>query len=309
MKNTDETLRTDPELDAVLAEMSDEVPPMPADFHSRWMSAVRAEAGNAAPAAEEGPRKAPVSLARWTRILSVAAVFVFLIGGTVIYRNSRKTLSFTPAAKESQAVMAAGEAPTADGEEPLQMLSAEPEAAVMEEAVEMEEAMAKDAAMDAAYVEDGFAANGAAEDAEADGAAAPALFAMSAEPKAAAKSAGEAHEAEAAEEAYEAEEYAAEEYIAEEYAAEAYAAETGGAAEAPAMPAATMMPTAAPTPLPAEPEAEEPAERKAETGFLAEAGAFLTDMGDFLLAALPYLAVLAVPAAAAVFFRRRKKRG
>ena len=108
MKNTapEETLRIDPELDDALAAMAEEVPPMPADFHDRWMSAVRAEAGNTAPAAEEGPRKAPVSLARWTRILSVAAVFVFLIGGTLIYRNSKKTLSLAPAAEMSHVVMA-----------------------------------------------------------------------------------------------------------------------------------------------------------------------------------------------------------
>ena len=43
-------------------------------------------------------------------------------------------------------------------------------------------------------------------------------------------------------------------------------------------------------------------------GFLQAAGAFFTDMGDFLLAALPYLLVLAVPAAAALVIRRKKAR-
>ena len=41
---TEKTLQADPELDAVLEQMADEVPPMPADFHDKWMSAIRAEA-------------------------------------------------------------------------------------------------------------------------------------------------------------------------------------------------------------------------------------------------------------------------
>ena len=53
----------------------------------------------------------------------------------------------------------------------------------------------------------------------------------------------------------------------------------------------------------------ETAEETRETGFLQDAGAFLSDMWDFLLASLPYLAVLAVPALVALIFRRRKKRG
>ena len=124
--------------------------------------------------------------------------------------------------------------------------------------------------------------------------------------------------------AYEADCAAEEEYAAEaEYAEEAeYAGEaayeaapataalTAAPTEAPAAAltaaptaALTAAPTAAPadTPAPAEePEAE-------ETGFLPAAGAFFTDMGDFLLAALPYLLVLAVPAAAALVIRGKKK--
>ena len=38
-------------------------------------------------------------------------------------------------------------------------------------------------------------------------------------------------------------------------------------------------------------------------------GEFIADMGDIRLAALPYLAVLAVPAVIAVILRRRKKNG
>lgn len=298
MKNTapEETLRIDPELEDALAAMAEEVPPMPADFHDRWMSAVRADAEKNAPAEkaapEESPREAPVSLVRWTRILSVAAVFVFLIGGTLIYRNSKKTLSLAPAAEMSHAVMAGGEAPAEDSGAELR-----PEAPAVMGIMEAEEA-AQDMAMEAAYEEAAMAA-APAEDAETDGAA-PALFAVNAAPKAAAKTAGEAYEASAAEEA-----------AYEEDAEEAYEAEAGSAAEAPAArPVATLMPTAAPTQPPAVPEKKtETAEETRETGFLQDAGAFLSDMGDFLLASLPYLAVLAVPALVALIFRRRKKRG
>ena len=68
------------------------------------------------------------------------------------------------------------------------------------------------------------------------------------------------------------------------------------------VPSATASPTE-PVPVPQE-KTDEPAE---SSGFLRNAGEFLTDMGDFLLAALPYLAVLAVPAVIALIIRRRKK--
>ena len=165
MKNTapEETLRIDPELDDALAAMAEEVPPLPADFHDRWMSAVRAEAEKNAPAdkpvPEESPSKAPVSLARWTRSLSVAAVFVLLIGGTLLYRNSKKTLSLAPAAEMSHAVMAGGEAPAEDGGAELR-----PEAPAVMGITDAEEA-AQDMAMEAAYEEAAMAAT-PAEDAE-----------------------------------------------------------------------------------------------------------------------------------------------
>ena len=92
----------DEELNAILDQMADEVPPMPADFHARWMNAVRAEAGSTAPAGESVPKQ-PLSIVRWTRILSVAVVFVFLIGGTLLYRNSKKSLtSSVPVAMEKR---------------------------------------------------------------------------------------------------------------------------------------------------------------------------------------------------------------
>ena len=80
------------ELDGMLEQLAEDVPPMPADFREKWMKAVREEARKTEPAAEEktsGKRGATVI--RWTRILSVAAAFVFLIGGTLLYRSGKNS--------------------------------------------------------------------------------------------------------------------------------------------------------------------------------------------------------------------------
>ena len=55
MKKTEpeQNLMADEELDAALAQMAEEVPPVPAGFRERWMEAVLAEAKGAAPAAGE----------------------------------------------------------------------------------------------------------------------------------------------------------------------------------------------------------------------------------------------------------------
>lgn len=77
------------EIDRLLEEMAETAPEVPADFHDRWMNAVREEAGK--------QKKAPVS--QWPKILSVAAAFVLLIGGVILVRtNGRKQqTSDTPA--------------------------------------------------------------------------------------------------------------------------------------------------------------------------------------------------------------------
>ena len=288
---------TDAELDAALAQMAEEVPPMPADFHDRWMNAVRAEAGSTAPAEEPAP-KHTLSIVRWTRILSVAAVFVFLIGGTLLYRNSKKSLS-SPVSLEAEKQDAVETAV-----EPATELAA---GAVMETAEEAEEAAAEEPLMMESYMQaaavDGAAgvpADAEAEDREALKAAGAVQNAFTAAPKEAAET--DAEEADYAMEAAEFE---------EEPAMEAAAYE---AAEEAAMPAPTKAltpaPTAAPTASPTvEPTAVPTVEPEPEqTGFLPAAGAFFTDMGDFLLAALPYLLVLAVPAVTALVIRRRKNK-
>ena len=94
-------------LDAELAAMADEAPGVPADFHAKWTAAVRAEAENHAEsrpesASEDDLRKAidtpddgeadseSRNVRRQLRyILSAAAVFVFLIAGTMVTRSQR----------------------------------------------------------------------------------------------------------------------------------------------------------------------------------------------------------------------------
>lgn len=290
---------TDAELDAALAQMAEEVPPMPADFHARWMNAVRAEAENTAPAEEPAPKQ-PLSIVRWTRILSVAAVFVFLIGGTLLYRNSKKSLtSSVPFATEKREDTETAVEPNA---EPVAELAA---GAVMEEA---EEAAAEGPLMVESYMQaaavDGAA--GVTAEAETEGrqalnAAGTVQNTLAAASEAKPAEAGNSVTEEEADYAMEAAEYE------EEPVMKAAACE---AAEEAAVPVPTEVPTPEPTAVPTVEPTDVPTEEPEpeQTGFLPAAGVFFTDMGDFLLAAMPYLLVLAVPAVAALFIRRRKNK-
>ena len=306
----------DNELNNALEQLAEEVPPMPADFHDRWMNAVRAEAKKTAPAAETETREKTATLVRWTRMLSIAAVFVFLIGGTILYRNSRKTLSAPYAAVENAALPEAAEPAEEKAEakaEPAAEEAAEaavPEAAAEEpeadmavyEAYEAEEAPVMMAAVpEAPAAEEADLAAEAEEPDRMYAKSASSVNAAANAPvgEAPALTAGKA--AEAADEAAPVWEDAEAEYEEEAAYEEAAPVPTEAPTEVP-----TAVPTAAPTEAPdPEPTAEPSGQEK--TGFLSEAGAFFSDMGDFLLAALPYLLVLAVPAAAAVIIRRRKK--
>lgn len=265
MNQTDmeKNLQADPELDAVLEQMSGEVPPMPADFHDKWMNAIRAEAAQNASAPEEKTEKKVVSLTRWTRILSIAAVFIFLIGGTALYRNSRGSLM--PAADKTEAAVMAD------------LASAAWEEAAEETAGEEPDIRKKNAAT---------------------------MTLAAGAPQA-------ASEAEAPETWSEAAAYDAEPALAMGAASMETAETEYDAAEEPMpLPQATAMPTM-PTAVPEEAETDtsEAEQTEEAPGLLRQAGEFITDMGDFLLAALPYLAVLAVPAVIAAVLRRRKKNG
>lgn len=259
-------------LDEALAQMAEEVPPMPADFHDRWMSAVRAEAEKEKTETEEKPRDKTGVLVRWTRILSAAAAFVFLIGGTLLYRSTKKSLSDPENAIKQGTVIAAEtaeEAAVYEAADEAPAVAAEP---VLYAAVQAD-------AGDADAVENSMMAGGAALN----------LFAAAPREAASEKTAAAASADYAANAAEDAAEYESEAYEAEAFMEEAD--------EAPEIPE----PTAAPTEAPESASGPEPT-----PGFLQQAGAFFTDMGDFLLAALPYLLVLAVPAAAALVLRRKK---
>ncbi len=297
---TEQTPVTDAELDAALAQMAEEVPPMPADFHDRWMNAVRAEAEKPAPSEEPAPEQ-PISIVRWTRILSVAAVFVFLIGGTLLYRNSKRSLtSSVPLAMEKREDAEAAAEPEAEPEAEPAVADAgalpdDAEEAAAEEPL-MAESYMQAAAVDGAA---GVSADAEAENREALKAAGAVQNAFAASKTKPAEAAGsDVEEADYAMETAEYEDAPAMEAAAFEAAAEAAMPEPTEAQTAEP----TAVPTAEPTAVPTiEPEPE-------QTGFLPAAGAFFTDMGDFLLAALPYLLVLAVPAVIALAIRRRKNK-
>lgn len=259
-------------LDEALAQMAEEVPPMPADFHDRWMSAVRAEAEKEKTETEEKPRDKTGVLVRWTRILSAAAAFVFLIGGTLLYRSTKKSLSDPENAIKQGTVIAAETA----------------EEAAVYEAADEAPAVAAEPVLYAAVQADAGDAD-AAENSMMAGGAALNLLAAAPREAASEKTAAAASADYAANAAEDAAEYEYEAYEAEAFMEEAD--------EAPEIPE----PTAAPTEAPESASGPEPT-----PGFLQQAGAFFTDMGDFLLAALPYLLVLAVPAAAALVLRRKK---
>jgi hypothetical protein len=266
MKQTDteKMLQNDPELDALLDQMAEDVPPMPADFHDNWMSAIRTEDKQAAPAAEEKEEKKPVSIVRWTRILSVAAMFVFLISGTLLYRNTKGTMRPAMNAEKKEAAVMTEMAVTAveeAAEEEAESEACDPDRDAGN--------MPLSASVPMAAVSDAAAADTKSYEAEVNEAPAMAM--------------GAAVEEDAVYEAAEA------------------------AEEPMPVPAATSMPTAEPVPEPEEAGTADEPETTEQSGLLQQAGEFFTDMGDFLLAALPYLAVLAVPAVAALLLNRRKK--
>lgn len=263
--DTEKNLQADPELDAVLEQMSGEVPPMPADFHDKWVNAIRTEAKQKTPAIEEKEEKKTISVVRWTRILSVAALFIFLVGGTILHRNSRGSLTPVLSAEKKEAANLA----------------------------DLDSAAWEEAAEETAGEEPDIRKKNAATMTLAAGA-----------PQA-------ASEAEAPETWSEAAAYDAEPALAMGAASMETAETEYDAAEEPMpLPQATAMPTMpAAVPEEAETDTSEAEQTEEATGLLRQVGEFITDMGDFLLAALPYLAVLAVPAVIAAVLRRRKKNG
>ena len=280
--------RNDPAMpDRILAQMAQETPEMPADFHARWTEAVRAEA-----AGQQTEKKHEVRR-QWRYILSAAAVFVFLIGGTLITRGMKKDKAAkAPAMNESAAAVSEA------AEEPDPGMPETNGAVLFAEAVKDADAFAGGAAPEAAAPEAqadfAMEAEAVYEDAMTEAEAAYDDAPM--------YEAAEAYEEEAYESdaAYEASSYeetnsvqaassAREKTAAAGETAMSFSAganKAAGESMIPAQTAAaamapepTMKPTAEPTEEPAEEPAEEPEEEAADdndgfTGFLKDLGIF-----------------------------------
>lgn len=290
MKRTEDMAEREPlteipegteEIDRALQDMAENTPEMPADFHDRWMAAVREEAGK--------KKKIP-----WTRILSTAAVFVVISAVVINSRSKNKD----QAAVQNELFDSAAVVESASPEPDMvsnEAVESVPEAAVPEAAASMKAAEPETAEADADYAAEAvFEAAGEAEDAD--------FAAQAAEEPAGNMKAAGAAEPEPADADYAAEAVygtvdeigAAPEPAAAMAAAEApEAMEAESAEEIPeadaelkaagAMPATASAPTAAPTamasPAPAE-EIREAAAGDAETEESASEKEI--PMGDFV---------------------------
>ena len=276
-------LLSEEELNRKLAQMAEETPDMPEDFHARWTEQIRAEAG------EKPAEKSRENRRQWRYILSAAAVFVFLIGGTLLTRNHGK-VNHTDAAERKESVTAvsyedAGTAGAANGSAaPGIMADRTAETEIREAEASYEEAPMEAAVLNA-FTEE--AADAAMEEYAMDEDA-EAWYDAETEEAAMGNDTGEAPVAGAA------------------MKAESAAAKN---AEEPA---------AEPDQMPAEPdEAEEPAEEEAEETAESETAeeesgfaGFLKDLGIFTLKTLAVAAAGAVLAflAAAVTRKIRKNK-
>ena len=259
-------------LDQLLAGMAEDVPPMPADFHDKWMNAVRAEAKQTNPEKQTNKTEAPAPVSQWPRILSFAAVFVFLIGGTFVYRSARK-----PASPESVSVNTAAVTETVE--------TAKTAAAGMAMEKATDSAGENSPRMDTAGEEAFMAADSAAE--------APMM--NMAEEISASKAAGKAAETNFAAEAPAVGMAMDSDGETAYEAAEEAEPAVNTTAEAPALEVTATKTPATEAPVPA------PAAREGISGFFV-------DMGDFLLTVWPYLlAVLVLLAIAATAVKSRKK--
>ena len=270
-------------LDRMLEQMARETPEMPADFHARWTEAIRAEAGEA-PRTETGKHREGRRQLRY--ILSAAAVFIFLIGGTLLTRSMNQTdlvnkpaaVTAAPAEKTDAAVPAMEEA---NDYAAIAVPEAETDSAPL---------MAASSAKSASNESSVKAGGGAAMNAEAD----MAVGAVMESNMAATDSREYAEEADRAVE------------DAEEENALQMAAPTATETAAPTattVPTATAAPTTEPTLAPTTEPTAAPA---AESEFVS----FLKDLGSFTLKTLAVAAAAAALAfGAAAIHKALKKRG
>lgn len=270
-------------LDRMLEQMARETPEMPADFHARWTEAIRAEAGEA-PRTETGKHQEGRRQLRY--ILSAAAVFIFLIGGTLLTRSMHQTdlvnkpAAVVPAEKTDAAVTAIEKTDETGAVRPEIQTGAAVQSNDMD-AVQIAEDANAFAAMEAPA-------------AEADsGALMAASSAKSASNESSVKAGGGAAMNAEADMAVGT---AMDTYAARDYAEEADMA-MEDAEEEEALPTTepTLAPTAEPTAAPA-----------AESEFVS----FLKDLGSFTLKTLAVAAAAAALAfGAAAIHKALKKRG
>lgn len=270
-------------LDRMLEQMARETPEMPADFHARWTEAIRAEAGEA-PRTETGKHREGRRQLRY--ILSAAAVFIFLIGGTLLTRSMNQTdlvnkpAAVVPAEKTDAAVTAIEKTDETGAVRPEIQTGAAVQSNDMD-AVQIAEDANAFAAMEAPA-------------AEADsGALMAASSAKSASNESSVKAGGGAAMNAEADMAVGT---AMDTYAARDYAEEADRA-VEDAEEEEALPTTepTLAPTAEPTAAPA-----------AESEFVS----FLKDLGSFTLKTLAVAAAAAALAfGAAAIHKALKKRG
>ena len=154
--------REDPAmLDRMLAQMAQETPEMPADFHARWTEKIRAEAGMNQQTNQQN-HKQKESRRQWRYILSAAAVFVFLIGGTLLTRGMNQSERAKPVSPAvNMAMKQADSAPEPEIREAVQ----EPEENPAEEPVQVmmdAAASASEAGRKADETEDAAAGSSAA---------------------------------------------------------------------------------------------------------------------------------------------------
>ena len=274
-------------LDKMLAQMAEETPDVPDDFHARWTKAVKAEANqNKAETRKAGSRQ-------WRYVLSAAAVFAFLIGGTLLTRNdpfmSRTNRGGTTAKTQVSETAGAVSAPSGmlmtEERETEESAEADGMASELEMVFSMKMAADRDEAGNGTgngIADYSAAAGGATEAAmEEAGPEAPTLMDAAME---------EAQpEAPMLMDAAEAPEQA-----------EMFAEEEAAAPEEKT--AATAMPTAMPTAAPA--AAETPAGAPAEE----KQASFLQDLGIFTLKTLAALAACAAAAFLAALISREIKK-
>ena len=260
------------ELDRLLEEMAEETPEMPADFHARWTKQIQ----------EEQKAHKHSERTRQTRyILSAAALFVFLVGGTLITRGwNRRHPAVTAPAPQAQVVYSVDAA----GSNALK-------ADALQAAEEREEAAEADNGAPMGAAPAGNAMESAAESAEEEeilyeAAEAPdMIMAEAAESTAEEEVYGEAAEAPAMKEA-------AKDAAAKRAEEPAEAAAAAGTAETETAAVKETGKTEA---------AAKPAEAlKEENGFIS----FMRDFARFSLKALGVLAVIAAVAAAIITGRR-----